>query len=568
MRLPYGISDFETLINEDYHFIDKTPYIELIENSPEPYLFFFRPRKFGKSLLISILNYYYGIEYRDQFDQLFGKTYIGQHKTKKANQYYILRFDFSRIDTTSRENTFKGFLNNVKLAVENFIDTYKSNKITDDQIEKILNHENPAEVLKQFFNYYKDKRIYILIDEYDHFANEIIAFDFTHFSSIVSENGFVRKFYESIKTGTGTGVVQKLFITGVTPITLDSITSGFNIGKNVTTAIDFHEMIGFTEEEVSTIMYPLSEESGLPLKQIMEDMRQWYNGYRFNKFAETKIYNSDMVLYFATEFARAKQYQYPEEMIDVNIASDYTKIAKMFDVKNRKQNFEILDQLLLNDQVISGLTAQFNFNKEYTLENFVSMLFYLGFVSIKGYTLDKLHFSPPNYVIRRLYYEFFLELVKKENHLEFDTMDISPKIFELAQNNNIRPFVALIEEALTALSNRDYIKFDEKYLKVLFVAYLNLSSVYYIKSEPEYEGKYPDILLLFREPFKPNYQFLIELKYLKKSEANQYEKVRKEGLKQVANYLEIPEIKELRELKSYLIIFVGNHAESIEEIKR
>jgi len=566
MRLPYGISDYATLINRNYHFIDKTLYIEQIENSPEPYLFFFRPRKFGKSLLISILNYYYGIEHQDQFDQWFGKTYIGQNKTPEANQYYILRFDFSRIDTTSRENTFKGFLYNVRQGVRDFLARYADPQV--DFAQMILNQATPGQVISELFDFHKDKKIYILIDEYDHFANEIIAFDFTHFSSIVSENGFVRKFYESIKTGSGTGVVQKLFITGVTPITLDSITSGFNIGKNITTAIDFHEMIGFTEEEVASIMRPLSEESGLPLEQIMEDMRKWYNGYRFNKFAETKIYNSDMVLYFATEFARAKQYRYPEEMIDVNIASDYTKIAKMFDVKNRKQNYKILDQLLINDEVVSGLTAQYNFGKEYTQENFVSLLFYLGFVSISGFILDDMIFSPPNYVIRRLYYEFFVELIRKENNFEFNIVDVKDTIKKLAVQNEIKPFVSLMEEALSALSNRDYIKFDEKYLKVLFVAYFNLSSVYYIKSEPEYEGKYPDILLLFREPFKPNYQFLIELKYLKKSESYQYEKVREEGLKQVQGYLQIPEIKELKELKSYLIIFVGNHAECIEEVKR
>jgi len=218
IKLPYGISNFERLVRDKYYYIDKTKYIEQLEENPEPYIFFLRPRRFGKSLLVSQLRYYYGLEHKDQFDHIFGNYYIGKHPTPGANKYHVLHFEFSRIDTSSEDSTFHGFLENVKDGIVEFITQY--GHITDSERINILSSKKPNTMLMKLFRAYRKSNIYVIIDEYDHFANEILAFNFDTFNSFVSENGFVRKFYETIKAATSDGIVDYFFGTGVTPITL------------------------------------------------------------------------------------------------------------------------------------------------------------------------------------------------------------------------------------------------------------------------------------------------------------------------------------------------------------
>ena len=248
MKLPYGISNFARLIEDGYAYVDKTRYIEQLENEPAPYIFFLRPRRFGKSLFVSMLSYYYGLEHQERFDALFGSYAIGAHPTPRANTYHVLDFEFSRIDTSTPEHTQKSFLQNVLAGVSEFEQRY------DKTCQNYTDCDNPAEVLKAFFVTHRDKKIYLLIDEYDHFANEILSFHFEHFSDIISRNGFVRKFYETIKAATGKGIVDRLFVTGVTPITLDSLTSGFNIAQNLSTRKATNAIMGFTEQEVVGLM--------------------------------------------------------------------------------------------------------------------------------------------------------------------------------------------------------------------------------------------------------------------------------------------------------------------------
>ncbi|OQY10180.1 MAG: 9-O-acetyl-N-acetylneuraminate esterase, partial [Fusobacteriia bacterium 4572_132] len=224
-KIPYGISNFEKLIKENYYFIDKTKYIEILENLNEQYLIYLRPRRFGKSLFVSMLEYYYGIEYKD--NNLFNELYIGKKPTQKRNSYYILKFNFSGINTNTDEKTRKGFNNNIIESIKNFIFNYELDEY------KIKENHEASDILRTFFSYVRKKikgKIYVLIDEYDHFANEILGFNYEFFKKSVAQNGFVRKFYEELKNETGSGLVDRIFITGVTPITLDSLTSGFNIG--------------------------------------------------------------------------------------------------------------------------------------------------------------------------------------------------------------------------------------------------------------------------------------------------------------------------------------------------
>ena len=560
MKLPYGISNFARLIEDGYFYVDKTRYIEQLENEPAPYIFFLRPRRFGKTLFVSMLRYYYGLEHQEQFDSLFGKYYIGAHPTSRAHSYHVLKFDFSRIGTSTPETTQSGFQQNVLIGVKDFEKRY------DGMSQDYTGYENPSDALKEFFVTHREKKIYLLIDEYDHFANEILSFHFKHFSEMVSRSGFVRKFYETIKAATGDGIVDRMFVTGVTPITLDSLTSGFNIARNLSLLGSYNEMMGFRQTEVKQLIEQTGLETSNSLNNPLADIRQWYNGYLFHEESQNRIYNPDMVLYFLTEFFRDQKYQYPKHLIDTNIACDYGKIRLLFQLRAPGQNYQVIHQLIHDGGVTSQLTEQFSFEREFTRQDFISLLFYTGFISIEKAQLNNLHFSIPNFVIKGLYWEFFLQWVKEQNALTFEVTDVRQLVLKLAQENQLQPFLDLIEKALQTLSNRDFIQFDEKYVKVLFVAFASLANLYYIRSEQETEQKYVDVLFLHRPPYFPNYQFAFELKYLKKSESAQLETTVQTATIQLQGYLQSEALQRLDNLKAYVIVFVGPEVRAVEAV--
>ena len=243
-KLPYGISNYQDLIEDNYYYVDKTKYIEKLENLAEKRIMFLRPRKFGKTLFTSTLENYYDLKKADKFEKLYGETYIGKNPTKLKNSYHILKFNFSGIDTTNEETTMKGFKEKVSIAIGGFINKYG----LDFYVNPDLTAEGLLSSLIEAFKIQKtEDKIYVIIDEYDHFANELLGFNTNQFKNLVSKNGKVRKWYEILKEGTES-VIDRIFITGVAPITLDSLTSGFNIGLDITQDRDFNAMIGFTEE--------------------------------------------------------------------------------------------------------------------------------------------------------------------------------------------------------------------------------------------------------------------------------------------------------------------------------
>ena len=394
IKIPYGVSNFKRLVRDGYCYVDKTKFIEQIEEDPEPYIFFLRPRRFGKSLLVSQLRYYYGLEHKDDFDKLFGNYYIGKHPTPNVNKYHVLHFEFSRIDTTTKESTFQGFLRNVKLGIEEFIKTYPL--ISQTKCKEILSEKSPNIMIMELFQAYSRSNLYVIIDEYDHFANEILAFNFNGFKTFASRNGFVRKFYEAIKAATADGIVEYFFGTGVTPITLDSMTSGFNIAKDYSTRKHLNELLGFTEKEVERLI-----ELTLPQQnstEVIEAIKKLYNGYLFSRRAAERMYNPDMVLYYLNEYQ--SNAMPPDELIDTNISSDYGKIKKLFALQEPFRNSQVLDELMTSGKTTATLTPQYSFERDFDRDDFVSLLFYLGLISIQDDELDALVFSIPNYVIK------------------------------------------------------------------------------------------------------------------------------------------------------------------------
>ena len=568
LKLPYGTSNFEKVANEDFYFVDRTPYIAQLEQLAEPYLFFLRPRRFGKSLFISMLQCYYGLEYAAHFADLFGRFAIGQQSTPKANRYLVLKLDFSHINTQTSENTYQGFLRNIKFGVKDFLTAYHFCFMAEDEAY-ILAADDPTDLLSRLLGQLKrrqrenqtDYKIYLLIDEYDHFANELVAFRIDEFKNSVSRNGYVRKFYENIKTATGDGLIDRIFITGVSPITLDSLTSGFNIGTNLSLDIQFHNMMGFAEPEVAEILTGVGVDQDA-LATVLSDIRQWYNGYLFNGNAATRLYNPDMVLYFAVRYGR--HHAYPAELLDTNIASDYGKLRDLFRVEGQEvQNLAVLNELITEGEIAAQLTRQFSFEKDFTRDDLISLLFYLGIVTIKAPQLSRFIFEPPNFVITQLYFTYFQQIVLQQAALRTDDLQIYDRVLQLAQANRIGPLIEAVEAILLQLSNRDAVGFDEKYVKAIFASLLYSTQIYTVHSEYETNRRYVDLLLTRRPPIDPNYQFAFELKYLKLADAGELETVKADGLAQMQGYLTHEKLRGLTDLRAWLIIFVGPKAQVV-----
>lgn len=552
IKFPYGRSNFRLLIKDGYHYVDKTPYVEWLEESDESFVFFLRPRRFGKSLFVSVLQHYYGIEYESEFETLFGKFYIGQHPTPLKNSYSILKFNFSGINTSTLEKTLQGFLANVRYSIEGYIIQYLS--LPKAVKQNIVEQPEANLMLLALYKALKDQDyppIYLLIDEYDHFTNELMAYDFTRFQESVSENGFIRKFYETIKNGTDEGRIHRIFITGVSPITLDSMTSGFNIGTHFTLEEKLNEMMGFSEKEVLSLL-----EKVVPVEKqpaILEDMRQWYNGYLFNQRATNRVYNSDMVLYFLGAYKRNARY--PDEMLDTNISSDYGKLRRLFNLRTPIQNYQILKEIVDGKKQTANIVAEFSFKRPFDKNDFLSLLFYLGFLTIKGSEFGLLELGVPNYVIQQLYFDFFIAHLTEQEEIPSRLSQLQISIIEMARDGNPQLFFQEVEHVLKHLSRRDYRGLDEKHLKAIMIALATQVDTYFVKSEREYQNGYADIVFLERLPVRVHHQFIMELKYLKQTESKQLSSVQKKAKTQLLNYIQAEEeLNALKNLQAWTVV--------------
>ena len=380
-KLPMGMSNYEEIVKENRIYVDKTMYIKKIENLADKTIMFLRPRKFGKTLFTSILECYYDINKKDKFEELFKNTYIGANPTENRNKYNILRFNFSGIGTSTKEEALEGFKNSTIESIKLFIARYNLDFYinTEQTAEEILNSLFTACQVQK-----PEGKIYVIIDEYDHFANELLGFRTDEFKEIVSKNGKIRKWYEVLKKGTET-VVDRIFITGVSPITLDSTTSGFNIARDITKDIKFNDMLGFCEDDVKYLMRELNIEES-EHKKLLPIIKENYDGYIFSNMIKEnmesyRIYNSNMTLYFLNRFV--EQNEIPSELVDVNVISDYGKIEALMDLCKKENKIDILEKIVAGEPVESVLTEKFNADIEFGEEELISLLFYLGYLTIK-----------------------------------------------------------------------------------------------------------------------------------------------------------------------------------------
>ena len=549
-KLPYGVSDYERLIKNDYYYVDKTMYIEKLENLAEPYIMFLRPRKFGKTLFTSMIENYYDIKKVDEFEKLYKDTYIGKNPTKLKNSYHILKFNFSGIDTTDEENTMKGFKSKTIASIKLFVERYGLDFYInyEDEAENILDN------LLKAFSFQKNKeKLYVIIDEYDHFANELLGFNTNQFKNLVSKNGKVRKWYEILKEGTES-VIDRIFITGVAPITLDSLTSGFNISSDKTQDERFNEMMGFTENELKELMKEQNIEKEKQ-EELLPIMKENYDGYKFSMHGKEKIYNSNMCLYFLNNYVEFKRI--PDQLIDVNIASDYSKLGKMLDLCKGEEREKVIEKTVSGEGIVSEIRQKFNPAIEFTETDLISMLFYLGYLTIEDEEIGYPKLSIPNSVMKEIYSDYFLKILKDEIKVDINEnyTEISK---EIALEGKIDKIVEMLGKYLKNLSNRDYIKFDEKYIKLIFFCIAMNLKIFRLKSEMEVQRKYPDILLIPKDQSKGYKGVMIEFKYLKKDEKDKLKEKQEEARKQIEEYGEFEEIKDLKNIVKYTVVAVND----------
>ena len=510
-KIPYGISDFVRLKTENFYFIDKTDYIPLIEESSSSYLMFLRPRRFGKSLLIAILEAYYDIHFKNEFDEIFGDTYIIDHKTKEASSYMVLRFDFSAIDISDVEKSFRQHL---VLKMDSFVDKYKLDINFEDK--------SPISMLNKIFDYIQkhNHKLYLLIDEYDNFANKLLLNSQNEYLNIVSQKtASFKQLFTVLKAGaTGNNApIRRMFITGVTPMTMYDVTSGFNIGDNISLHKDFNNLVGLNSDELIEILKHFEIDDKVDIGMLQE----WYNNYKFNAKSEA-IYNTDMILYFINKY-RAEN-ELPKEMIDINVRSDYSKLKQIiYTDKKLNGNFTTLQTLIGGESIsMSNLIQDFsalNLEKE---NNFKSFMFYLGLVTIADRRL-KLTLKIPNETVKRIDIDFLKDALEIEKIFTLNVDKLSDHLADFALDGDIEVFKYLARMIKESTGIRDYIN-NEQTVKSMYLAYLSLTPYFVIKSEAEMSKGFCDIFLKPLNPFV-EYIGLVEFKYIKRGDSPSDDKI-------------------------------------------
>ena len=524
-RIPYGEADFRRIRLNGWLYVDKTRFVRRLEQ--ERYAYLIRPRRFGKSLWISLLENYYDRFWADGFNATFAGTDLGQHPTGEQSRYVTLRFNFSAVDdkleTLEREFETYCFIE-LRGTLRRHPDLFPEAAVRD-----ILAPPSIATKLSELFRYAGDHdiRLYVLIDEYDNFANTVLAYHGAEaYHSFTHGGGFYRNFFATLKSGADRsgGGLERLFITGVSPVTMDDVTSGFNIGKNITLHPDFNEMVGFTEPEVRRLVETYRDLGvfNQDVDTAMGIMGEWYNGYRFAEEAATDLYNTDMVLYYLDNSIPNRDV--PTYLIDTNVRIDYGKLRHLLVVGQQLNgNFDLLRDIVGEQQVDTRIQPSFPLERLTDPENFLSLLHYFGLLSIRDVVQRVPRLAAPNQTVKRLMYGYLRDAYRDVDVFSVNLFRVEQLLMAMANRGEWRPVFDFLGEAITRQTGiRDYIS-GEKVVQGFLAAYLSVTDYYVFRSEAELGKGYADIAL---EPQLAQYPhlrhaYLIELKYVKRSERNE-----------------------------------------------
>lgn len=581
--VPYGVADFATVIEQNLYYVDKTMFIPELEKQPRN-LFFIRPRRFGKSIFLSMLYSYYDCTQSHKFQSLFGNLWIGQHPTPLQGKYQVLFLDFSQItgNIDKLETKFNSYLSiNLDAFVRQYSEYYQA------EMEEILAQEDFEEKMELIFKAAKAHQyhLYLIIDEYDNFTNVILNERGENvYHAITHADGFYRDVFKKFK-----GNFERIFMMGVSPVTLDDVTSGFNIGWNISIKPEFDEMLGFSTTDVVEMFTYYKEHGSIPVDSdidaIVNDMKPWYDNYCFAEEAlkkKTRMFNCDMVLYYLRNYM--DNGCSPRQMIDPNTRTDYGKMKKLlqFDKLDGERK-GIIRKIAEEEQIVTQLYESFSAYQIPKAEIFPSLLFYYGMLTIKGTRGSKLILGIPNNNVRKQYYGYLEEEYQAKAYV--DVNQLTDYYYDMAYDGKWEEGLRFMADAYANVSSvRDGIE-AERNLQGFFMAYLNLNDYYITAPELELNHGYCDFFLLpDLTHYASQHSYILELKVLSKKDFSaivegeftedgkpmtKAEKQWREALDQIHRYAEAPRVEALRQgTKLHLIImqFEGWELKRMEEV--
>ena len=577
-RLPYGINDFEAVIEQNQYYVDKTMYLPLLENQPSN-IFFIRPRRFGKSIFLSMLHAYYDCSKKEKFQTLFGDLWVGKHPTPLQRKYQILHLDFSYVGG-SIEKLEENFNMYLRVKLDGFMRVYQEFYLADFK-ERFFKSDSGTEklALLQDETAAKGIPLYLIIDEYDNFTNTVLNEQGENvYWAITHADGFYRDVFKKFK-----GMFERIFITGVSPVTLDDVTSGFNIGWHISTKPEFNQMLGFSLEEVRKMFAYYKEVGGIPtasdIEAMIDEMKPWYDNYCFSEDAlhtQSKVFNSDMVIYYLRNYI--DRGEAPKQMIDPNTKTDYNKMKKLLQLDKLDGDRKgVIRTIAETGQIVTTLEETFPASRLTNPQTFTSLLFYYGMLTIKGTFGDMMILGIPNNNVRKQYYGYLLEQYQEEKFVDLNQMKI---LFTyMALEGKWREGLQFMADAYSKVSSvRDGIE-SERNLQGFFMAYLNLNNYYYTAPELELNHGYCDFFLLPNlTHYATKHSYILELKVLSKKDyeakpedgkLSKAEVQWQEAEGQVRRYAMAPRVEALRQgttLHKIIMQFVAGKLVRMEEV--
>ena len=577
-RLPYGINDFEAIIEQNQYYVDKTMYLPLLENQPSN-IFFIRPRRFGKSIFLSMLHAYYDCSKKEKFQALFGDLWVGKHPTPLQGKYQILHLDFSYVGG-SIEKLEENFNMYLRVKLDGFMRVYQEFYLADFK-EKFFKSDSAVEKLALLQDETATKGIplYLIIDEYDNFTNTVLNEQGENvYWAITHADGFYRDVFKKFK-----GMFERIFITGVSPVTLDDVTSGFNIGWHISTKPEFNQMLGFSQEEVRKMFAYYKEVGGIPatsdIEAMIDEMKPWYDNYCFSEDAlrtQSKVFNCDMVIYYLRNYM--DRGEAPKEMIDPNTKTDYNKMKKLLQLDKLDGDRKgVIRTIAETGQIVAPLTETFSAYSLTDPQIFTSLLFYYGMLTIKGTRGDKMILGIPNNNVRKQYYGYLKDLYEEKAYV--DTNQLTDYYYDMAYEGRWREGLQFMADAYSKVSSvRDGIE-SERNLQGFFMAYLNLNNYYYTAPELELNHGYCDFFLLPNlTHYATKHSYILELKVLSKKDyeakpedgkLSKAEVQWQEAEEQIKRYAVAPRVEALRQgtmLHKIIMQFVAGKLVRMEEV--
>ena len=534
--LPYGISDFGQIRNESLYLVDKSMYIETMEKAGH-FLFLIRPRRFGKSLFLSMLRYYYDIAEKDNFQKLFKGLWIAEHPTPNQGRFQVMHIDFSQIGGTIDELTenFDGYM---RMKFTNFARKYAA-YYPKDYLDELNKYSSASDIMNYVHDSAKNQKcpLYLIVDEYDNFTNTVLNEKGENiYHAMTHASGFYRDVFKKFK-----GNYDRILMMGVSPVTLDDLTSGYNIATSITMDSRFNRMLGFSETEVREMIRYYQEAGVLQAdeEQLITEMKPWYDGYCFSDdviYTDPKMFNCDMVTYYLNSFIQNGRA--PKEMIDRNTSMDYAKLNNLIKLDQLDGDRKgVLLEIAEKGSITGKVANSFPAAQLTDPEMFKSLLFYYGMLTFSGMRGNKTILSIPNNNVLKQYYEYLLR--EYRNIHAIDLSRLSDVYDDAALDGNWHPMMDYILQAYHDTTSVRSLIEGERNLQGFMNAYLNLNTYYLTAPEVELNHGYCDFFLmpdLIRWPMV-KHSYILELKYLSISDTEEKaEKQWAEAVEQIKQY--------------------------------